>query len=130
MSILARFTSATGPIAQGTDNTDRVRDNAYSTPAYATPLQLNPSKSYTIFAPADLTGALTVNVGVGSASTAPYVGDAIQMIFKSTPGSTVTLGTGLLPVSGTIIIPATKTANIAFIFNGASWVETGRAITA
>lgn len=130
MSTNARFSSGSGPIAQGTDNTDRVRDNAYVAPAYAAVLALSPAKSYTIFAPADLSGALTVNVGVGSATTAPYVGDAIQMLFKSTPGATVTVGTGALPVSATIIIPAGKTANVAFIFNGAAWVETGRAVTA
>jgi len=130
MATFARFSSGSGPIAQGTDNTDRVRDNAYVAPVYAAVLALIPSKSFTLFAPADLSGALTVNVGVGSANTAPYVGDAIQMIFKSTPGATVTVGTGALPVSATIIIPAGKTANIALIFNGAAWVETGRAVTA
>ena len=130
MSTNARFSSGSGPIAQGVDNTDRVRDNAYAAPAYAAVLALNPAKSYTLFAPADLSGACTVNVGVGSASTAPYVGDAIQMVFKSTPGATVTIGSGVLPVSSSVIIPAGKTANIALIFNGAAWVETGRAVTA
>lgn len=129
MSILARFTSATGPIAQGVENTDIIRDNQFLKPVYAATLNLAPTKSFTLVQPADLTGAMTVNIGVGTATGAPFVGDKLTALFTSAAGATVTFATGTLN-GGPVVIPSTKTANISFLFNGAAWCESGRSITA
>ena len=129
MSTSARFSSGTGPIALGVENTARILDNQFKQPAFAAILNIVPSKSSTLIQPGDLTGATTINIGVGSATSAPFVGDKIRLLFTSAPGATVTLGTGILAQAGTLVIPATKTANISFMFNGASWIEEGRIIT-
>ncbi|HXR84335.1 MAG TPA: hypothetical protein VN722_08505 [Hanamia sp.] len=129
MSTSARFTSGTGPIAQGTDNTSRIKNNQYLNPAYAAIINVNPYASETLVNVAALTGALTINTGVGSASTAPYVGDKITFLFTSAGIQVVTFGTGMLS-TGTLSTAAGKTANITFIFNGASWCESHRTITA
>ena len=114
----------------GTNNTDEIRNNQFLTPAYAAAITVNPYTSFTLVQPGLLTGALTVNLGVGSASTAPYVGDVVECLFISdATGRTVTLGTGILATAATIVIPASKTANVSFMFNGASWCEQSRAIT-
>jgi hypothetical protein len=44
-------------------------------------------------------------------------------------GRTVTFGTGFAP-SATLAITASKHASASFVFNGALWMETGRAIQA
>lgn len=130
MAITSRIpVASTNPIYQGVDKTSRIFDNEYLTPAYAATLNLVPTKSCTIAQVALLTGAMTVNAGVGAAATAPYVGDRLKLLFTSTAGATVTFGTGFLVTATTLVIPATKTANATFIFNGANWCEKSRAIT-
>lgn len=129
MSTSARFTSGTGPIALGVENSDRIRDNQFTKPAYGAVIAINPTKSFTLVQPADLGGNTTINIGVGNGTGAPFVGDKINILFTSAPGATVTPGTGTLS-TGALVIPATKTANLNFIFNGVSWCESGRAITA
>jgi len=124
MSTNARFSSAAG-----SDNTDRVRDNQYLTPAYAASLALLPVKSFTLVNVAPLTGAMSVTAGVGSASTPPYVGDRIKLLFSAAATQVVTFSTGFLS-AGTLSVAAGKTANATFIFNGASWCEESRTITA
>lgn len=129
MATLARISALKTAIGQGTDNSSRIFDNEYQIPAYAATLTIIPTKSSTVVNVGLLTGAMTVNVGVGSATTSPYVGDKMKFLFTSTAGATVTLGTGLLVTAATVVIPALKTANLTFIFNGAAWVEEARAIT-
>lgn len=119
--------------AQGSpnqDKTSRVLTNALQTPTFASTLALVFTEFYTLVTLA-VTGAITINFGVGSATLPPYVGDTAEFLFTNgTAGSiTVTLGTGTLVTATTIVIPAGKTANISFMFNGASWVEQSRAIT-
>ena len=129
MSTSARFPSGNSPFQQGQDNTSRIKTNQYFAPVYATPLTFAATKANTVIFPSDLTGALTINLGVGTALTAPFVGDEVRYLFTSVSGATVTLGSGILGASASIIIPATKTANINFMFNGTSWVEIGRVVT-
>ena len=124
MSTNARFSSAAG-----SDNTDRVRDNQYLTPAYAASLALVPVKSFTLVNVAALTGAMSITAGVGAAATAPYVGDRIKLLFSAASTQVVTFSTGFLS-TGTLSVTAGKTANATFIFNGASWCEEGRSVTA
>ena len=130
MATIARIPVTTKtPLDQGVDRTSRIFDNDYLAPVYAATININPLKSSTVVQVGLLTGALTLNVGVGSASSAPYVGDKLKFLFTSTAGATVTFGTGSLVTAATLIIPALKTANATFIFNGAAWVEECRSIT-
>ena len=132
MSTNSRFPASPAvptPISQGIDNTSRTLNNDYQAPAYASVISLKLFASNTVVKVADLSGAVTVNASVGSASTAPYVGDRLKVMFTSTAGATVTIGTGALVTATTIIIPATKAASISFAFNGAAWVEEARSIT-
>ena len=130
MSTSARFTNGQGPINEGTENTDILRNNQFLTPAFAATIALAVYASYTLVQPAVLTGVVTFSVNVGSASTGPYVGDKID--FLLTPDGTsrvVTFGTGFAP-NGTISVTTAKFASISFMFNGTSWIETGRTVTA
>jgi hypothetical protein len=132
MSTLSRFPASPlvpTPFSQGVDNTSRTLKNDYQAPAFSSTIALVLFASFTIVKVGDLTGALALSAGVGSANSAPYVGDSLLVLFTSASGATVTLGAGMLVTATTIVIPATKTANISFVFNGASWVEEARAIT-
>ncbi len=124
MSTVSRFQNI--PSA---DNTARMRNNEYLTPAYAATIALNPNKSSTLVNVGALTGALTITLGVGTSSTAPFVGDKIQFLFTAAASQIVTFGAGTLPTA-TLTVLAGKTANVSFIFNGAAWCEQGRAVTA
>jgi len=128
MSTSSRFASGTDPISLGRDNTDRILNNQFIQPAFASTIAINPSNANTLVQLA-LTGACTISVGVGSASTAPYVGDKITFLFTAASTEIVTFGTGTLPTA-TLSVTGTKTASISFIFNGASWCETARSVTA
>lgn len=120
--------------AQGSpnqDKTSRILTNALQTPAFAATLNLVTTEFYTMVQVGTLTGAMTINVGVGSASSAPYAGDELQLFFLNASGSTqtVTLGTGVLVTAATLAVPTGKTGNITLVFNGTSWVEIARSIT-
>lgn len=130
MSTSARFTKNITPLEQGTDKTDRIKTNQYLTPVYAAAITVKPIEALTLIKPAALTGALTLNLGVGSATTPPYVGDEVKCIFESAAGATVTYGTGTLPTVATQVIAAGKTATVSFMFNGTAWIETSRSATA
>lgn len=119
--------------AQGSpnqDTTSAVLTNAFQTPTFASTLALVFNAFYTIVSLA-VTGAITINLGVGSATLPPYVGDEILFLWTNGTGGsiTVTIGTGALVTAGTIVIPAGKTGNLSLVFNGAAWVEQARAIT-
>ncbi len=124
MSANARFTTGVGQ-----DKTLRTVTQDVQIPAYAATMVITPLEQYTLFAPAQLNGALALSAGVGTATSAPYVGDVIEMVFTSTPGSTITFGAGFLVTAATLIIPAGKGATARFQFNGASWAEQARAIS-
>ena len=127
MSTSSRFGVAT---AAGQDKTGRLATYDTQTPAYIATLAVVTTEFDTLVQPALLTGAMTVNVGVGSSTTAPYKGDSLTLVFNSdATGRTVTLGTGLSVTATTIVIPGSKKASIFFTFDGATWVEGGRAIT-
>lgn len=127
MSTSSRFGSAQLP---NQDKTGRVATYDTQTPIFAATLTIVTTEFDTLVEPAVLTGAMTVNVGVGSSTTAPYKGDQLAFLFTSdATGRTVTLGTGMNVTAATIVIPASKKASIFFTFDGAAWVEGGRAIT-
>lgn len=125
MSTSARFSSAVNA-----DNTDRIRTNEYLAPAYATPLAVTPTKSYTLVKPGALTGALTITAGVGSSTTPPYVGDRLEFLFSASGADRiVTFSTGF-STAGTLTVVSAKKGSASFVFDGATWVEVGRALTA
>jgi hypothetical protein len=127
MATTSRFpTNSTSP---NQDNTGRVVTYDYQNPAYAATLNIVTTAADTVVKVGALTGAITVNIGVGSSTTAPFVGDTLTLLFSSTPGETVTLGTGTSNSAGTLVIAAGKKGSISYMFDGASWVETGRAVT-
>ncbi len=104
------------------------RGTTTESPAYASTLEVTDQfASRHIVSPGQLTGALTISA---TAVTKWIVGDEVVFHF-STDGTQriVTFGTGILS-SGTITIPASKTATARGFFNGTSICITGREISA
>ena len=98
------------------------------TTAYAASIEVaDVAAKHHIVAPAQLTGALTLNA---TAVTQHLLGDEFVFHF-STDGTqrVVTFGTNILS-SGTITIPANKTATARGFFNGTSICISGREISA
>lgn len=111
------------------DITGRVATNDYKNPVYAATINLVCRQNRTVFQPGQLTGALTLNVSVGSATTAPYVGDVLICIFAGDATSrTVTFGTGLVVTASTLVITISKKAYAEFVFDGVAWIETSRSV--
>jgi hypothetical protein len=117
--------------AKNKDNTARVIMHDYQVPTYAASLAIavKPNVAKTIVRLA-LTGAITLTVNVGTATTDPAIGDELVLLF-TTDGTQriVTLSTGFAS-SGTITIGASKSAAISFMFNGSEWQAMGREIKA
>lgn len=112
------------------DNTSRVITNAYLNPDYAATIDLIPFAAKTVVKVAALTGALSITIGVGTSSTPPYVGDTIEFLFAASGADRiVTFSTGFSK-SGTLTVVNAKYGSASFMFDGVSWVETGRALTA
>ena len=106
------------------DKTGRVLTLAKLTPAYASSIAIIPNASKTYVFPADLTGALTLTAEL----TLPQDCDELVCVFKANGGSRiVTFSTGFA-VIGTLTVPTGKVASVSFVFNGETFVETGRAI--
>lgn len=131
MSTAARFTDNSGVTDQGRDNTHRIRTEKTLQPAYAASIAIDTRDvSNTLVAPAALTGALTVTINVGSATTPPYVGDVVDFMFTASGADRiVTFSTGFAS-AGTLTVVSAKYGSIQFRFNGTAWQETGRALTA
>jgi hypothetical protein len=123
MSTTARFPLRTAP---NQDNTARVLDNEYQAPVYAASIALKLNAHKTVVKPATLTGALSMT----AETDRPKIGDELNVLFLADgTGRTVTFSTGFAP-SATLVVAASKRASATFIFDGAAWVETGRAIQA
>jgi hypothetical protein len=128
MATTPRFTGEAGK-----DNTERLVKNDYRTPAYAAALTITPATNCakSLIVPATLTGAMTLNIGVGLAATDPFVGDTMTFILTSDATSrTVTFGTGITATSVSIAPAISKSATITFMFNGTAWMEVSRAVQA
>lgn len=112
------------------DNTFRTKKQDAQSKAYAATIALVCDADLTKVLVAQLTGALTLSIGVGSSSTAPYVGDEVELIFSADgTNRVVTFGTGFAS-AGTLTVTASKKATACFMFDGAAWVEKSRAVTA
>jgi len=119
--------------AVGKDNTERLVKNDYQTPVYAATLTITPAVNCnkTLVIPATLTGAVTLNIGVGTSTTDPFIGDTMTFILTSdTTSRTVTFGTGITATSTSIAPAISKSATITFVFNGSAWMEVSRAVQA
>lgn len=104
------------------------RGETTESPAYAAAIEVtDQSAKRHIVSPEQLTGALTLNA---TAVTKHLVGDEFVFHF-STDGTQriVTFGTNILS-SGTVTIPANKTATARGFFNGTSICISGREISA
>lgn len=117
-----RFTGA-----PNTENTYRAFQQGFLALAYAAAVTINsiPNAAKMLVQVANLTGAITVNIGVGSATTPPMVGDEITLLFTSTAGETITWGTGISANAATLVIAAGKKGRATFTFDGATWVGSG-----
>lgn len=123
MSTEARYPLATAP---NEDNSGRIVTTQYQAPAYAATIALKLYAAKNIVKVALLTGALTMTAEV----TRPKIGDTLTILFLADgTARTVTFSTGFAP-SATLAITASKRASAEFCFDGAAWVETGRAIQA
>lgn len=112
------------------DNTSRILTNAYLTPDYAASIAIVPSTAHTVVKVGTLTGDAAITIGVGTSSTPPYVGDTVTLLFAASGANrTVTFSTGFLP-SATLVVVDAKFGSASFMFDGAAWVETARALTA
>ena len=119
-------------LGQNKDNTDRMILNDYQAPAYAASIAIatGVGVANTLIQPAQLTGNLSLTIGVGSATTDPQVGDTVKFIFTSDASiRVITFSTGFAS-AGTLSTVASKKAYAEFVFDGTAWVEMGRAIGA
>lgn len=99
-----------------------------SAPAYAATLALTPDAYKTHYRVAQLTGAMTINLTV----TESHEDDIILFSFSedsNSGGRVVTFGTGF-ESAGTLTVAEDKYATAMFVFNGTSFIEVSRAITA
>ena len=113
-------------IASHEDNTGRVLTNYYVKPAYASTISVNLNASKSYVAPAQLTGASTINAVV----TNCVEFDEAQFVFSADgTNRVVTFGTNF-KTSGTVTVTASKYATVKFVFNGTYWIEVSRTITA
>jgi hypothetical protein len=109
-----------------TDKTSRVITNDFQDKAYAASIAVTTTADNTVVRVAELTGALTLTCG----TTNPEIGNTVTYLF-SVDGTNrvVTFGTGHQP-SATLALTADKYGSATFMFNGTTWIETGRAVTA
>ena len=113
-------------ITPNDDNTGRVITYSYYNPAYAATLLVAPNDSSTSYIVQELTGALTINASLGTALPL----DVITFLFNAdTSNRVVTFGTGFSS-AGTLTVTASKKGSASFVFDGVSFVERSRAITA
>jgi hypothetical protein len=118
----------TARITPGTnqDVTSAVLNNDYQAPVYAATISPVIFAARTVIGPIALTGALTINPSIAQS----FIGDELALIFTNgTAGAlVVTLGANVSSI-GTLSVAAGKKGTIYAVFDGATWVESGRAAT-
>jgi hypothetical protein len=102
------------------DNTARTLEYAYEEVAYAATKAIAPNAWETTYMFAQLTGVVSITATLTSAK----VGDTLKFLFNSDASArVVTFSTGFSPT-------ASKRATAVFIFDGVSFVEQSRAVSA
>jgi hypothetical protein len=128
MSTLSRLQSGAGK-----ENTSRIINFEQQAPAYAASIAIATTKARTIVKVGQLTGALslTIGVGTGTADTnAPFADDEVEFNFAADATiRVVTFSTGFQS-AGTASVAASKFGTVVFKFNGTAWIEKSRALTA
>lgn len=111
------------------DNTGRVLTYIYTAPAFVSADTIKANAYSTVVKMGTLTAAQSV---VGNV-TLCHAGDNLKFMFTCdtlTAGRVVTFSTNFITSTsgGTITVKKSKKATISFIFDGAAWVETSRAV--
>jgi hypothetical protein len=122
---VSRFNAS---VPKNKDNSSRGLLNDYQAKAYAASIAVTTDARVhnTLVKVAQLTGALTVTIGVAN----PLIGDRVTLLFGADgTNRIVTFSTGFAS-AGTLTVTASKFASAVFMFDGTSWVEVSRAITA
>jgi hypothetical protein len=111
------------------DNTSRILTNEVQNRNYAASIAVTAREASTLITVGQLTGALSLTIGTGTATTAPYTGDIVRFLFGADgTGRVVTFSTGFQS-AGTLTVAANKFGSASFTFNGSTWIETGRTAT-
>lgn len=108
------------------DVTSRVLTNDYQAPVYAATISPMVTAARTVIGPIAVTGVLTINPSIVNS----YIGDELALMFTNGTGGAlvVTLGANVASI-GTLSVAAGKKGTIYAVFDGATWVESGRAAT-
>src|SRR5690348_3149249 len=117
---------ATSRITSGAnqDVTGRVITLDYQSPAYAATISPVITAMQTIVGPIALTGALTFNPSIVNS----YIGDKLTAMFTNGTGGALVVTAGAnCSATGTLSVAAGKKGTLTFVFDGATWVESGRA---
>lgn len=119
---------ATGYVTSGAnqDLTGRVITFDYQAPAYAATISPVITKNKTVIGPIALTGACTFNPSTSSS----FIGDEIIVMFTNGTGGALVVTNGAnISSTGTLSVAAGKKGTVNMVFDGTTWVETGRAAT-
>lgn len=119
-------------VGNSQDNTGRAISFDWQEVAYAASVAITTKQgiSNTTVRIAQATGALSLTVGVGSATTDPQAGDKLTILASSDgTGRVITFSTGFAS-AGTLTMVASKKATAEFVFDGTAWVELNRSIGA
>jgi hypothetical protein len=109
------------------DNTGRIVTLDYQAPAYAATISPAITAMKTVVGPIALTGALTFNPSKANS----FIGDKLTVMFTNgTAGALVVTAGANCSTSGTLSVGIGKKGTLSFMFDGTTWVETGRAATA
>lgn len=96
------------------------------TPAYGSTLSVTTTVRMTRLLPAQLTGAVTINM----VTTNAVAGDVLIYAAGADGTNRVTTFGTNMKSAGTLTCTASKYVGATFVFDGTNWIETGRAITA
>ena len=108
------------------DVTSRVLTNDYQAPVFSATISPVIAAARTVIGPVALTGATTFNPSIAQS----YIADEITVLFSNGTGGALVVTTGANVSSlGTLSVAAGKKGSIYMIFDGSTWVESGRAAT-
>jgi hypothetical protein len=119
---------ATSRITPGVnqDITSRVLTNDYQAPVFTATISPVVFAARTVIGPVALTAALTFNPSIAQS----FIGDELVVMFTNGTAGALVVTTGAnISSLGTLSVTAAKKGTIYMVFDGATWVESGRAAT-